>query len=147
MSAAIALQRALRRAVYEASGCITWPGYKTGNGYGITQVRDPEPRRVLVHRLAYEVLVGPIPAGLDLDHLCRVRHCLNVLHLEPVSRSTNLLRGDGPRLTRERKAAIATCPAGHPYDEANTYRHGTRRHCRACHRERARARRLEGASA
>ena len=104
------------------------------------------------HRFAYEMLVGPIPEGLDLDHLCRVRHCVNPNHLEPVTRSENLRRGIRPRLPQndrigDKNRAKTHCPKGHPYDEANTLMHywkrenSMRRLCRTCHRQGTRVRR------
>lgn len=90
------------------------------------------------HRVVYEELVGPIPDGLMLDHLCRVRHCVNPEHLEPVTNRENVLRGEG----HSAKAARAThCLKGHPYAGENLriLSNGWRR-CRACHRERERIR-------
>jgi hypothetical protein len=68
-----------------ADGCWVWmAGVNTG-GYGGYQQK-------MVHRLTYEALVGPIPQGLELDHLCRVKPCCNPDHLEPVTRRENALR-------------------------------------------------------
>lgn len=75
-------------------------------------------KRRYFHRAAYEFLVGPIPRGLTLDHLCRNRACGNPAHLEVVSRSENVIRGESPPARNRRKA---TCPRGHPYDSVNTY--------------------------
>ena len=79
--------------------CWEWLGAKLVKGYGhffLGGTRQEGNRRwVLAHRFAYEELVGPIPDGLDLDHLCRNVGCCNPAHLEPVSRSVNLLRGVG----------------------------------------------------
>jgi len=113
------------------SGCWLWIGQIDSEGYG----RLSHSR---AHRLVFAELVGPIPDGLELDHLCRVRNCVNPMHLEPVDHRTNVLRGAG---TAARHAAARACPQGHPYDEANTGRNsrGWRR-CLACHREKSRAR-------
>ena len=83
----------------------------------------------MAHRWAYEDKVGPIPEGLDIDHLCRVRACVNPGHLEPVTRAENIRRA---------AAAKNACPAGHAYTEDNTYiRPGTvHRRCRECAKER-----------
>lgn len=93
-------------------------------------------RDMLAHRFAYELLVGPIPTGLTLDHLCRRPACVNPSHLEPVSLRDNILRGEGPVALGAR---VTHCPQGHPYDLFNTYidPSGTRR-CRTCHREQRR---------
>lgn len=109
--------------------CWIWTGADNGRGYGKAKVSG---RSVYVHRAAYEALVGPIPAGLDLDHLCRNRGCYNPAHLEPVTRAENLRRGANGVL-------LIACPAGHAYDGANTYLdpNGGKR-CRRCHRERMR---------
>jgi hypothetical protein len=79
----------------------------------------------LVHRMAYELLVGPIPAGLQIDHLCRNKACWNPEHLEPVDGHTNTLR---------HWATVTHCRHGHEFDEANTRYYQGRRHCRACAR-------------
>lgn len=89
---------------------------------------------VPAHRFAYELLVGPIPAGLDLDHLCRVRNCVNPAHLEPVTRQENLAR------TPTANIAKTHCPQGHPYDESNTYVAATGRQCLTCRTETSRRR-------
>jgi len=87
---------------------------------------------LLTHRVAYEAFVGPIPEGLQIDHLCKQRACCNPEHLEPVTCRENLLRGD--TLTAA-EASAAHCKRGHPFDEANTYLRADRpgvRGCRAC---------------
>lgn len=83
----------------------------------------------------YEAYFGSIPAGLDLDHLCRVRSCVHPLHLEPVTRGENLRRGVG---VTAQKAAQTECIHGHAFDEKNTYiaKNGTRK-CRECLRIRS----------
>lgn len=89
----------------------------------------------MAHRVVYEHELGPIPAGLTLDHLCRVRSCVNPAHLEPVTIGVNVLRGN---TFAARQVALTACPAGHPYDVTNTYvRQGERRgerECRTCRR-------------
>lgn len=97
-------------------------------------------KSLLVHRIAYEQLVGPIPEGMTIDHLCRNHFCVNPAHLEAVSNRTNVLRGVGLTATNARRT---TCVHGHPFDEKNTYTHewwdrGRRaraRQCIACTRE------------
>lgn len=123
-----------------SDACWEWPGTISAAGYGTLRSGG---KKVYAHRLSYELHKGPIPCGLEIDHLCRNRKCANPAHLEAVSRRENILRGDGPRLLAMRHAAKTHCPAGHPYDEANTSRDrlSRKRKCRACDRERARRRR------
>lgn len=116
------------------TGCHIWTGSRDNYGYGIIRIGCGSERRTRrVHRVAYEVFVGPIPPGLDLDHLCRNRACRNPAHLEPVTRGENLRRGD--LSDNNGRNAWVACPKGHPYDTANTYicPRGTR-NCRACRR-------------
>jgi hypothetical protein len=124
-------ERFAASAALQDDGCVVWLGGKTAGGYGMfaEQTTGGLNTKVMAHRWAYEHAVGPIPEGLDLDHLCRNRACVNPAHLEPVTRMENIRRA----------AALKTnCPAGHPYDAENTYiRPGTvHRRCRTCARER-----------
>ena len=80
-----------RLAPVTESGCWLWLGELNRNGYGRLSVGG---RRAMAHRLAYELLVGPIAPGLVLDHLCRVRCCCNPAHLEPVTVRENTHRGE-----------------------------------------------------
>jgi hypothetical protein len=111
-------------------GCWLWTAGKFSEGYGQFW-RDG--RNLHAHRVAYELLVGPIPEGLNLDHLCRVRHCVNPAHLEPVTARTNLLRGVGQPARNARKTH---CKNGHEFTPENTYeiRPGWRA-CRQCKRD------------
>lgn len=84
----------LERWVDITPGCWLWTGAKNWTGYGQRSVRvDGKVRTARAHRMAYELLVGPIPEGLTIDHLCRVRHCVNPDHLEPVTMKENARRG------------------------------------------------------
>ena len=76
--------------VRKTDGCWLWTGSHNGLGYGTIRSVG---RKMYVHRYSYELLVGPIPAGLELDHLCRVPGCVNPDHLEPVTHAENLRRG------------------------------------------------------
>jgi hypothetical protein len=95
-------------------GCIVWLGPTSQAGYAKIGVR-------LVHRIVWELLNGPIPDGLQIDHLCRVRCCINPDHLEPVTPRVNTLRGNAPAILVARYRSILTCPRGHPYSADNTY--------------------------
>lgn len=70
--------------------CWEWTGGRDGNGYGRIRVGG---RQQGAHRISYELFVGPVPTGLELDHLCRLRHCVNPGHLEPVTHAENMRRG------------------------------------------------------
>lgn len=90
-------------------------------------------REEKAHRVAYELLVGPIPEGFTIDHLCRRKNCVNPNHLEAVTNRENVLRGVG---ATAHNAAKTECIRGHPFDETNTYFHPRRleRRCRICQR-------------
>lgn len=125
--------RLLSRIAVSSSGCWEWTGARRPDGYGVLN-------GVRAHRLVYEAKVGPIPEGLDLDHLCRVRHCVNPDHLEPVTRRVNTLRGEGPAAVKARQTH---CVNGHLLAGDNLYVHPKRgtRNCRTCLNEAARQRR------
>lgn len=107
--------------------CWLWTGVVGNSGYASTY---SEGRRAGVHRLVYEVFWGPIPVGLELDHLCRNRRCYNPWHLEPVTHAENMRRGDSAWGINARKTH---CIRGHPLAGENLVlrRNGARR-CRIC---------------
>ena len=109
-----------------SEGCWAWTGVRKADGYGRLCERDGTQRSA--HRFAYELLVGPIPDGLVLDHLYRNPSCVNPAHLEPVTSAENVRRGVA------RCSKVTHCPKGHEYTEENTYRPPgrERRMCRAC---------------
>ena len=118
------------------TGCWLWEGALSGNGYG--SFYDGE-RMVSAHSFAYVNSKGPVPEGLELDHLCRIRCCVNPEHLEPVTRRENTLRGVAGHHMRGK----THCSRGHALDEANTYRRSNgNRSCRTC--ERLKRRRYRG---
>lgn len=106
--------------------CWLWRAALDTIGYGSVTVNG---RRQCVHRVVYELLVGPIPPGLELDHLCRVRACCNPRHLEPVTHLTNMGRGAHATKTH--------CKRGHPLTPENVYNPPSlprSRYCVACRR-------------
>ena len=118
--------------------CWLFTGARCTRGYG--QIKNAGRDR-LAHRVAYEELVGPIPDGLQLDHLCRVRRCVNPAHLEPVTCRENLLRGETVAAV---SAARTHCPQGHELEGANLAPSELllrgKRKCLACRRAQDRAR-------
>lgn len=119
----------------DENGCWVWQLHcMPTEGYGLIAV-DGRPR--LAHRVSYETFVGPIPDGLQLDHLCRNRPCVNPDHLEPVTCQENIRRS--PIHISRVRASKTHCPQNHEYTDENTYvdRRG-RRSCRTCTRIRNR---------
>lgn len=111
----------------EATGCWLWTGRLSHNGYGRFGARR-------AHSFSYFAFKGVISPGMEPDHICRVRRCVNPDHLEAVTRRENTLRGDGPAAINSRKTH---CIRGHPFSDdnlridVNGYRN-----CRACDRAR-----------
>lgn len=126
--------------------CWEWSGAHDDDGYGQFRLSaNGRPGKVIrTHQYTYERLVGPVPTGLELDHLCRNHGCANPDHLEPVTHAENMRRspiqGIGLPTGQAARRAITHCPQNHPYDEANTGRRPRtgHRYCRACARERMR---------
>lgn len=120
--------RFLSKFVIGETGCWLWTAGLSPKGYG--RFRDAA-RIWRAHRYAFTALVGTIPDGLQLDHLCRVRHCVNPQHLEPVTNRENTRRGESVAAQRARQTH---CLRGHELSGANLYvwpRNG-RRACRTC---------------
>lgn len=124
----------IAKFVERTESCWLWKGYVGPNGYGMMSVNG---RPTPAHRAVYEAFVGPIPRGLSLDHLCRVRACVNPAHLEPVSQGENIRRGLSPGAISVR---TNKCFRGHEFSASNTRYHGDGgRVCRLCRREAKRA--------
>lgn len=121
--------RMASKVTIDTNGCWIWAGAVQSRGYACLGVGG---RVQLGHRVAYESLIGPIAPGMTIDHLCRVKRCLNPGHMEVVSRGDNTLRYYASR---------DSCKRGHRYTEANTYvtSRGTRE-CRTCRAEQVRKR-------
>ena len=127
--------------VQKTETCWLWTGFKTPQGYGrfwmASRLSPRGQRGIMAHRYSYIQIYGAIPLELQLDHLCRNRLCVNHKHLEVVSQTINILRGDCPSAINARKTH---CSRGHSYDLLNTYfTRGGRRHCRECKRIRDRS--------
>jgi hypothetical protein len=122
-----------KRVTVRADGCWDWNGALTHKGYAALRY---EGNTRVAHRFSYRLLVGPIPDGLQLDHLCRNRSCTNLGHLEPVDNWENQRRS--PLTLGGRAIRSQTCPQGHSC-EAERKSDGSR-WCRTCHNANARAR-------
>jgi hypothetical protein len=135
------LRRFMEKVAPEPNtGCWLWYGAWGGGGYPVVNLYCVN---YAAHRVAYEHFVGPIGEGLQLDHLCRVRCCVNPAHVEPVTPIVNTMRGD---TAAAKNAAKTHCPMGHPYSGSNLYiapKTGDRM-CKKCSREHTRAWRLRG---
>lgn len=118
------------KRVSVGDGCWEWKGGTQSTGHGRFYAAR---KAVPAHRFAYEMMVGPIPDGLVIDHLCRNARCVRPDHLEPVTQRENIARGDNlPPINLPK----TNCPAGHPYDEENTYvTPKGHQDCRECRRE------------
>lgn len=115
----------------DESGCWLWIGYLLPGGYATISFQG---KKQYAHRVAYSQFVGPIPEGMVLDHLCRIRNCCNPAHLEPVTQAENSRRAiwGPPRPNQVRDQ----CRKGHPYTEENTLPdNGDGRKCRTCYLE------------
>jgi len=118
-----------RRVPCPMSGCWLWIGSVNNKEYATcTPIRSSGSTTAYAHRLAYLILVGPVPAPLELDHKCRTTVCVNPDHLEPVTHAVNIRRGRSAQLN----LAITHCPRGHAYNKQNTTLYRGRRFCKAC---------------
>jgi hypothetical protein len=122
---------------FTPGSCWTWTAGRNGDGYGTFQLTLAPHRYAAVgaHRLAYMALVGPIPEGTEIDHLCRNRLCVRPDHLEAVPHRVNILRGDG---AAARAARRTHHKCGRPYETLVEPWGRLRRVCRPCANERER---------
>ena len=120
------LARFMRKVQEQPNGCWLWTGYLSEDGYGIFKLPSGA---VKAHRWSFERQVGPIASGLELDHVCRNRACVNPAHLEPVTHQQNMERGVYFNSSK------TACLRGHPFDEQNTgYSSSGKRYCKECSR-------------
>jgi len=107
------------------TGCWLWTAYVASNGYGKISFKS---QARYAHRVSYQIKCGKIPEGLQLDHLCRVRHCVNPAHLEAVTGQVNIARGQ----TGWNMKMKTHCPQGHAYSVDNIYFVPNKLTCRIC---------------
>jgi hypothetical protein len=124
------------RRVIKTDDCWLWT-HPREDGYGRTQIGWTRKR---AHVWAWEDARGPVPAGMVLDHLCRVRNCVNPDHLRVVTSAENT-HAPGSQAIAKAHAERTHCPHGHPYDAANTRIDRGKRRCRTCLNAARRARR------
>lgn len=122
-------------AAPDESGCRVWTGCRNQKGYGRISV---DGRLWVAHRVAWQIIAGrDLPEGMQLDHLCRNRACVEIAHLEPVTPKENTRRGITGWVNRTK----THCPKGHPYSPDNTFVYADgRRACRECQRAKDRRR-------
>ena len=112
-------------------GCWLWDAALDGRGYGKFYL---DRKYAIAHRLSYILFRGEIGDGLEMDHLCRVRRCVNPWHLEEVTHQENVIRGDAPGAVQRRHQARTHCKNGHPFDAVSSNPKGKYRICRTCRR-------------
>lgn len=117
---------------YEGTPCWIWNAYILPGGYGRF---SSEGQTHYAHRISFTLFVGEIPEGLTIDHLCRMRNCVNPKHLDPVSLRENLMRG---QTLMALNASKTHCPQGHPYSGDNLRLYRNMRVCIECALEHSR---------
>lgn len=124
----------LTAKVHKTEHCWLWTAATTHDGYPRFASRSI-PGEIFAHRVSYILLVGPIAPGLQVDHLCRVRHCVNPDHLEPVTPQVNHQRADHYAMGRGHRG-WTHCVHGHPFSGDNLHiAPNGRRVCRTCSRD------------
>ena len=123
------IQKIYRHTEFVPQGCWNWTRAKSAAGYGVVRPAGSS-KVVYTHRASFEFHRGPIPAGLDLDHLCRNRACCNPVHLEAVPHRVNMLRA--PYSAADLNRNKTHCAQGHEYTPDNTDQTPRQRRCKAC---------------
>lgn len=129
-----AYERFIEKLTVKDDGCWIWNAALNNDGYGIFNF---ELKCIKAHKFSYIHFKGQVPDGLEIDHKCRVRNCVNPDHLEAVTHAENVRRGDVGKLVGQRKKEITHCPRGHEYNLDNTYLQKTmtgkkHRSCKIC---------------
>ena len=121
-----------------ATGCWEWRGKLNADGYGYILVgsrSDQSRKYVFAHRFAFERFRGSIPAGEEIDHLCKHRSCVNPTHLQSLSHLENVRRSGAAEAHRQQMRARTQCRNGHDYNQSNVYLYRGKRYCRACRKK------------
>ena len=126
--------------IKQSRNCWVWTSTKDKSGYGRFKLNY---KMVSAHRLSYELFKCEIPIGLDLDHLCCNKSCVNPDHLEAVTTKENIRRGNTGKYIHLFQKLKTHCKRGHEYSQKNTYLYKKIRHCMECNRIRSRNYRLE----
>jgi hypothetical protein len=132
----VPLETRFWKMVKKSRGCWEWIGSLTPQGYGQISGRPQVKRALLAHRVSWALANGKVPKGLQLDHLCRNRKCVNPQHLEPVTSRINVLRGISPPAVNAR---MTKCKRGHALSDAYIWR--GMRFCRTCRKMKNKLRR------
>jgi hypothetical protein len=122
--------------VNKTEGCWLWTAFRNPKGYGRFYVSELRPSEY-AHRYSYEIHRGPIPEGMEIDHLCKNTSCIRPDHLEVVTGRVNNSRSNSTSANHAKKT---TCPKGHSYSHVSVGKFTCRR-CRVCNTEQAKLRR------